>query len=91
MTWQPPLFGGVTFEAEHDETRLARQLGAVRALMVDGVWRTLAEIAAITGEPEASISARLRDLRKAKFGSWQVERRARGDRGRGLFEYRVSR
>jgi len=39
-----------------------------------------------TSHPEASVSARLRDLRKEKFGGHVVERRAVK---RGLFEYRV--
>jgi len=32
-------------------------------LMRDGHWRTLAEISAATGHPEASVSARLRQFR----------------------------
>jgi hypothetical protein len=84
---QPPLpFGGETYEPERDHDRLARQLRAVRLLMLDHEWRTLGEIAAVVGAPEASVSARLRDLRKDKFGGYIVERRYVY---RGLFEYRV--
>jgi DNA-binding Lrp family transcriptional regulator len=61
----------------------------VYRLMVDGQWRTLAEIAEATGAPEASVSARLRDLRKRKFGGHVVARRPRGDRALGLFEYQL--
>jgi len=86
---QLPLFGGRTYEPEHDGERLSRQLLAVRAVMSDGCWRTLAELALEAGAPEASVSARLRDLRKPGFGSYLVKRRARGTRERGLFEYRV--
>lgn len=39
-----------------------------------------------TGAPEASASARLRDLRRAGL---TVERRRRGDPKAGLWEYRV--
>jgi len=83
-------FDGKTFEAKHDAVRLGAQLQSVRLLMSDGRWRTLDEIGEALGFPTASISARLRDLRKARFGSHTVDRRARGDRGRGLFEYRVT-
>ncbi len=55
----------------------------------DGEWRTLDEIAAITGDPQASISAQLRHLRKARFGNHTLEKRPRGDRHQGLWEYRV--
>lgn len=37
---------------------------------------------------ETGISARLRDLRKVKFGAYVVERRRRGEGG--LYEYRVT-
>lgn len=87
---QLPLpFGGVTYDADHDEHRLARQLRAVRELMLDHQWRTLAELAREIGAPEASVSARLRDLRKADFGGYIVQRRPVGHRSRGLNEYRV--
>lgn len=85
----PELFDGATFNAEHDEARLLGQLVRVRTLMLDGVWRTLSEISVATGAPEASISARLRDLRKTKFGSYVVESQPRGERAAGLWEYRV--
>jgi hypothetical protein len=92
------FFDGETYEPKHDEGRLGSVLDHVRRYMLDpmmtcGPWRTLAEIAA--GLPvdatEAGISARLRDLRKERFGSYIVERRRRGDPKAGLFEYRVRR
>ena len=95
---QPDLFGappvilgdrdGETFEPDKDRARLNRQALAVFNLMIDGRWRTLAEISRATAHPEASVSARLRDLRKEKFGKFTVER---SRRDRGLFEYRLSR
>lgn len=54
-------------------------------------WWTLGEIVAHVGGSEASVSARLRDLRKKQFGGFIVERRRRGEAKRGLFEYRVTR
>jgi hypothetical protein len=82
-------FDGETYEEEHDEERLSKQIIRVRSLMLDGQWRTLAEISAITGDPQASISARLRDLRKVKFGSYIIGRRRRGLAKHGIHEYQL--
>jgi hypothetical protein len=82
-------FDGKTYNRKLDGERLGAQLLAVRSLMLDGKWRTLKEISEVLAKPQASVSARLRDLRKPKFGNYLVERRARGDRASGLFEYRV--
>ena len=85
-----PLFDGLTYNAVFDESRLVGQWAKVYGCMKDGRWRTLAEIRAfIDGGSEAGISARLRDLRKEKWGSHTVERRRRGDSKRGIFEYRL--
>lgn len=82
-------FDGATYDQAQDFTRLNTQLRAVRDLMRDGTWRSLNQIAVATGYPEASLSARLRDLRKLKFGLHTVQRRRAGE-GRGTFEYRVT-
>lgn len=82
-------FGGDTYEPEFDQDRLGEQSKAVYKLMSDGKWRTLGEIEALLGYPQASISARLRDYRKEKFGGHAVLRRRRGDPSQGLFEYCV--
>lgn len=42
------------------------------------------------GDPAASVSAQLRHLRKPRFGGFVVEKRPRGDRERGLWEYRLA-
>lgn len=89
MSDDPPPFNGSDYVPEADDQRLRRQLVRVRTSMVDGHWRTLGEIAEATGDPQASISAQLRHLRKERFGGWVVEKRARGDRSGGLFEYRL--
>jgi hypothetical protein len=83
-------FDGETYERELDGQRLFRQLEAVRRVMADGRWRTLAELASVVRAPEASVSARLRDLRKLKWGARDVQRRRRGEGKRGLFEYRLA-
>lgn len=85
-----PHFDGETYEAEHDHARLGKNLTAVLALMRDGCWRTLSEIReAIGAGSEAGVSARLRDLRKPKFGGFTVDRRRRGAAADGTHEYRV--
>jgi len=78
-------FGGTTYEPERDRDRLARQLLRVKRAVSDGQWWTLEKLEREIGAPQASISARLRDLRKPRFGGHTVERRYLS---RGLFEYR---
>jgi len=82
-------FNGPVYDPAADKDRLTRQIGRVYQCMSDGRWRTLEEIASITGDGESSISAQLRHLRKPKFGSYRVFRRPRGDRQHGLFEYKL--
>jgi hypothetical protein len=77
-------FSGDTFDPDRDGERLGAQMAAVFALMRDGAWRTLGEIAAQSGAPEASVSARLRDIRN-KLG-YTVEREYVAH---GLHRYRV--
>lgn len=69
-----------------DHSRLSKQMAAVFALMSDGNWRTLRQIAEATTAPEASASAQLRHLRKRKWGGHTVERRHEGG---GLYLYRL--
>lgn len=83
-------FNGPVYEPKFDKARLTGQIKRVYGLMIDGAWRTLDEIARATGDPHASISAQLRHLRKVKFGSFTVDKRPRGDRSHGLWEYQLS-
>lgn len=82
-------FDGVTYEAEHDEKRLTTQAMKIYKFMSNENWQTLQEISRATNAPEASASACLRDFRKKRWGQHVVERRIRGERKRGLYEYRV--
>ena len=84
---QAPPFSGETYEHERDHDRLSAQYWQVFAVMADGQWRTLQQISeACGGAPTPSVSARLRDMRKERFGSHQVERKFVS---RGLFTYRL--
>lgn len=86
-------FDGETYEREEDQERLNSQLARVRDALRDGQWRTLREIVSIIAhrnsiiDPEASISARVRDLRKDRFGAFVVRHRRRDDGG--TWEYQI--
>jgi len=67
-------FDGKTYEPKRDYVRLRGQMLDVYRLMSDGKWRTLREIADVVHGSEAGVSARLRDLRKSKYGGHTVER-----------------
>lgn len=80
------MFSGNTFNQEQDGARLTGQLGRVAAVMADGDWHTLAELAQKCGGSEAAISARIRDFRKPKFGAMEVTtERVRA----GLWRYKL--
>lgn len=78
-----------------DRKRMGKILKAVHEVMADGQWWTLAEIQtsvriwAGRSAMETTISARLRDLRKAEYGGYDVQRRKRESSPDGLYEYRV--
>ena len=84
-----PRFDGEVYDPQHDQERLTRQLGRVWQCMSDSQWHTLAEISTRTGDPQASISAQLRHLRKPRFGGYEIQKRSRGERSVGLYEYRL--
>ena len=80
-------FNGPSYSPALDSKRLNKQHVRIRNLMLDGQWRTLSEIESELGYPQASISAQLRHLRKPRFGRYIIDKRRRGDRSQGLFEY----
>ena len=80
-------FDGDTIDEDPGaNVRLSGQLSRVWELMRDGEWRSIAEIAEKVNATEQGVSARLRDLRKEKYGAHDVERRLDGP---GLFRYRI--
>jgi len=79
-------FDGATYEHARDGARLGDQMMAVLSVMADGQWRTLKQLAAAVDAPEASVSARLRDLRKPRFGGHTVNREYLR---RGLYQYQL--
>lgn len=85
LDWVPPKPRGATFDEVRDAERLCAQAKRVLVycLRMDCELH-LDEISQATGDPEASVSARLRDIRKAGFN---VDRRYIR---RGLHAYYVS-
>lgn len=89
-----PDFDGRTYDRQFDYERLKTKFEKVFECMKDGRWRTIDEICAITGidiRGSAGVSARLRDMRKAKFGGHTLNRRSPKTTGRekGVHEYQL--
>lgn len=86
LSWTHGERDGSTYVAARDRLRLDNQHERVFELMKDGQWRRKEEIVKATGDDWASISARLRDCRKERFGGHTVDRR---NIGGGVHEYRL--
>ena len=76
----PTSFDGPTFEPAEDRERLTAQLAHVRELMSDGAWWSIPQLADALWKSgrkatPQGISARIRDLRKARFGGRTVDRK----------------
>ncbi len=69
-----PKFNGPDYCPARDNKRLLSQQEQILAVMKKGRSLTLYEISEATGQPEASVSAQLRHLRKARFGSYEVSK-----------------
>lgn len=88
MNAQQSYFDGRTFSPVDDGQRLTRQLDLVKRCLMDGSWWTLTALAAVSGGSEAGVSARIRDLKKPRFGGYVIEKqRVSG----GLWRYRIPR
>lgn len=79
-------FDGATYEPVRDRERLTAQLDRVRKVMESGKKVTLTYLARVCDCSEASVSARLRDLRKKRFGGFTIERTYKE---KGVFEYQM--
>lgn len=79
-------FDGKTYERERDRKRLNTQYQRVFRHMALTGWTTLAELERVTGYPQASISARIRDMKKITMGGHTVMRRRRHS---GTWEYKL--
>jgi len=86
MTQGEFRFDGSDYDPMRDDIRLTGQLLRVWDVMKSGCWMSLSQIALSTGDPEASVSAQLRHLRKPRFGAHTVEKT---NNGNGYYVYRV--
>ena len=83
-----PDHDGDTYQRGADKLRLNSQQLDIYRCMRDGRWWTLAALSRAAGHPEASVSARIRDFRKDKFGQFLVDsERVPGQKG--LWRYRL--
>lgn len=88
-TQQELRFDGKTYEPRYDCARLTGQLERVFVTMWGGEWWTLSDLARRVGAETQSISARIRDLKKMRFGNHTIEKRRKGNANNGLWEYRL--
>ena len=82
-------FDGPVYEEKHDKVRLTGQILRIFEAIKDGGWYTLNEIHNKTEDPQASISAQLRHLRKDRFGSHTIDKKPRGKRNSGIWQYQL--
>lgn len=80
------MFDGSDYIPKRDDQRLTKQHLIIFDLMKDGKFRTLRDIEMLTRQPQASISAQLRHLRKPRFGSHTINKRYISN---GLYEYQL--
>jgi hypothetical protein len=79
-------FDGADYNPNRDNARLTGQILRVWDCMYGGAWKTLRQISDETGDPESSISAQLRHLRKPRFGAHIIEREYINN---GVYKYRL--
>lgn len=86
LDWVPPTPQGETFNEALDGQRLCAQRRRVLSAVLGKGWFTLRQISEMTGDPEASVSASLRDIARAGFH----KDRQRVPNGNGLHRYRIT-
>jgi hypothetical protein len=85
--YEATQFGAVIPEDPDAIHRSDRQRWAVMRVMSHREWLTLEEIAERIGAPIQSVSARVRDLRKAQYGGHTVDKALDSP---GLWRYRLT-
>ena len=80
-------FDGADYQPERDNVRLGTQLQRVKDVIKDGQWYTVKSISMITGDPETSVSAQVRNLRKKRFGKYIIDCKRLDN---GLYQYRMA-
>jgi len=85
--YRQPDFDGSDYKPDFDKVRLTKAIKKVFMFMMSNDWVSIDDIAENTGVPHSSASTHTRNLRKEKFGSWEVEKRKVGN---GFFEFRLT-
>jgi hypothetical protein len=80
-------FDGADVVHSRDVPRLTGQLLRVYYAILDGEWHTVDAVSRATGDQATSVSAQLRNLRKARFGGHTIDRKHIGN---GLYQYRLA-
>lgn len=86
------MFDGNTYDTARDFKRLSGQLEAVAHVLSNHEWTPLPELVAkvrmrVGGHvTDSGVTARVRDLRKVKFGGHIIAARSKGG---GVWEYRL--
>ena len=89
------MFDGATYDRDRDGKRLTGQLEAVAHILATHEWVELPELVAkvrmcVGGHvTDSGVTARVRDLRKEKFGGHVIYSRA-ARFGGGVWEYRMA-
>ena len=68
-------FDGKTYDPALDSARLGSSLSRLRGFLLrsPNMWHSMGQLMRATGNDDwASVSARLRDLRKTKFGGFDI-------------------
>ncbi len=79
-------FDGVDFQPKRDDARLSNQYIRIWNVMHGAGPQTLSQVSLKTRDPEASISAQLRHMRKARFGGHTIKKVYIGN---GLYTYEL--
>lgn len=81
----PQPYAGSTLD-QADLPRIEFLVERVRKQLLRGEWLTLAYLSAVCKGSEASVSARIRDLRKEQWGGYFVEKKRLES---GIWLYRI--
>lgn len=95
--WKGNTFDGAVYEEEKDVVRLSGQIERVHTILAQSkdVWLTVSEIQIkianefLLDDPECSISAQIRNLRKERFGGYMIEKQRRGSEDSAIWEYQL--
>lgn len=74
MSQMTSLFDGHNEQEASQDTRLVSQLERVYRLMCNGTGWTLEDLSLAANAPTSSVSSRIRDLRKPRFGGNIIQR-----------------